>query len=47
MDLLVLGFGKNWTYWMAPVVTLLTVLAILGWFVGYLVKVTASRYPKQ
>jgi hypothetical protein len=47
MDLMLLGFGKPWTYWVAPVVTLLTVLALLGWFVGYLVKVTSARYPKQ
>ena len=47
MDLFLLGFGKPWTYWLAPVVTLLTFLAILGWFVGYLIKVTSARYPKQ
>ncbi len=46
MDLL-FSFGKPWTYWMAPGVMLLTVLALVGWFVGYLVKVVAARYPKQ
>ncbi|MDQ6796763.1 MAG: hypothetical protein M3011_01850 [Actinomycetota bacterium] len=46
MDLL-LAFGKPWTYWLAPVVTLVAVLGVLSFFVRYLVKVTAARYPKQ
>ncbi len=44
---IILAFGKPWTYWLAPGVTLVTILAILGFFVRYLVKVTAARYPKQ
>lgn len=44
---LVIAFGKPWTYWMAPVVTLLAVLGVLGAFLGYLIKVVAARYPKQ
>ncbi|MGI9033693.1 MAG: hypothetical protein ACR2HY_08450 [Acidimicrobiales bacterium] len=46
MDL-ILAFGKPWTYWLAPVVTLVAVLGVLGVFIRYLVKVTAARYPKQ
>lgn len=46
MDLLV-AFGKPWTYWLAPVVTLVAILAVLSFFIRYLVKVTAARYPKQ
>ena len=44
---LLLAFGKPWTYWLAPVVTLIAILAVLSVFVRYLVKVTAARYPKQ
>lgn len=43
----VIAATKPWAYWLAPVLTLMTVLALLGWFIAYLVKVTASRYPKQ
>ena len=44
---LVLAATKPWTYWLAPVITLVAVLGLLGVFVAYLLKVTASRYPKQ
>ena len=47
MEEVIFAFGKPWTYWLAPVVTLVSVLAVLGFFVRYLVKVTAARYPKQ
>jgi len=46
VDLLV-AFGKPWTYWLAPVVTLVAILGVLSFFIRYLVKVTAARYPKQ
>ena len=46
MDLLV-AFGKPWTYWLAPAVTLLAVLGVVGFFIGYLVRVVAAKYPKQ
>ena len=46
MDLIV-AFGKPWTYWMAPGVTLMAILAVLGFFIRYLLKVTAAKYPKQ
>ncbi len=46
MDLL-FDFGKPWTYWMAPLITLLSILGVLALFVGYLIKVVAAKYPKQ
>jgi hypothetical protein len=39
--------AKPWTYWIAPVLTLSAVLAVLGAVVGYLIRVVAARYPKQ
>lgn len=42
-----LAFGKPWTYWLAPVVTLIAILGVLSFFLRYLVKVTSARYPKQ
>ncbi len=47
MDVIVFAFGKPWTYWLAPVVTLMAVLGLLAFFIRYLVKVTAAKYPKQ
>ena len=44
---LLFAVAKPWTYWLAPVLTLMSVLGLLAWFISYLVKVTASRYPKQ
>jgi len=46
VDFLV-AFGKPWTYWLAPVVTLVAILGVLSFFIRYLVKVTSARYPKQ
>ncbi len=46
MDVL-FSFGKPWTYWMAPLITLLSILGVLALFVGYLIKVVAAKYPKQ
>lgn len=39
--------AEPWTYWLAPVLTLMAVLGVLATFVGYLIKVVAARYPKQ
>ena len=39
--------AEPWTYWLAPVLTLVAVLGVLATFVGYLIKVVAARYPKQ
>ncbi|MDQ6910677.1 MAG: hypothetical protein M3Z84_07855 [Actinomycetota bacterium] len=45
MDLL--AVAKPWTYWLAPVVFLLSVLGVLAFFLRYLLKVVAAKYPKQ
>lgn len=45
MDLL--ATAKPWTYWIAPVVTLVAVLGVVSLFVRYLLKVVAAKYPKQ
>ena len=38
--------AKPWTYWLAPVLTLSAVLGLIAFFLGYLVKVVAAKYPK-
>jgi hypothetical protein len=38
--------AKPWTYWLAPVLTLLSVLGLIGAMLNYLVKVVAAKYPK-
>ena len=38
--------AKAWTYWLAPVLTLASVLGLIGFILGYLVKVVAAKYPK-
>jgi len=42
----VLAAAKPWTYWLAPVLTLASVLGLFGVIVGYLIKVVAAKYPK-
>jgi hypothetical protein len=34
-----------WTYWIAPILVIATVLALLGLVAGYLVKVVMPKYP--
>ena len=47
MDLsLLLAAAKPWTYWLAPVLTLGSVLGLFAVIVGYLIKVVAAKYPK-
>ena len=43
---LVLAAAKPWTYWLAPVLTLGSVLGLFAVIVGYLIKVVAAKYPK-
>ncbi len=38
--------AKPWTYWLAPVLTLGSVLGLFGVIIGYLIKVVAAKYPK-
>jgi hypothetical protein len=44
---LFLATAKPWTYWLAPLLTLGAVLAVLGIALGYLIKVVAAKYPRQ
>jgi hypothetical protein len=44
MDLL--AAAKPWTFWLAPLLVLVTVLALLAVMIGYVVKVVATRYPR-
>jgi hypothetical protein len=34
-----------WTFWIAPILVIATVLALLGLGAGYLVKVVMPKYP--
>jgi hypothetical protein len=45
MDLL--AAAKPWTFWLAPLLMLVTVLALVAVMVGYVVKVVAARYPRR
>jgi hypothetical protein len=39
--------AKVWTYWISVFLVLGVLLAIVATFVGYLVKVTSRKYPRQ
>lgn len=45
MDLL--AAAKPWTFWLAPLLTLGTLLALVAIMIGYVVKVVAARYPRR
>jgi hypothetical protein len=45
MDLL--AAAKPWTYWLAPLLVFVTLLAVVALTVGYVVKVVATRYPRR
>jgi hypothetical protein len=45
MDLLVAA--KVWHYWIGIAILLPSLLAVLFTVIGYLVKVTAKKYPRQ
>ena len=38
--------AKPWAYWIAPMLLVGSVLAILAVIVGYVFKVVAAKYPK-
>ena len=42
-----LAAAKPWTYWIAPVLVLGAVLAVLATMLGYLVRVVSAKYPRQ
>ena len=46
MDVLIIA-AKPWTYWLALPLTVMSILALLGVFFGYLRKAVAAKYPKQ
>ena len=39
--------AEVWHYWLSFVVFGAAVLAVIATLVGYLVKVTSNKYPKQ
>jgi hypothetical protein len=39
--------AKVWHYWIAFPLVALGVLTIVGLIIGYLVKVTAAKYPRR
>jgi hypothetical protein len=43
----VLAAAKVWHYWIGLAILAPALLAVVATFVGYLVKVTANKYPKQ
>ena len=44
---MVLATPDPWIYWLAPVLVLGAVLALIAIGVGYLIKVVAAKYPRQ
>ncbi len=36
-----------WHYWIAPVLVVLILLAVVGTVAGYLATVTRARYPRD
>jgi len=45
MDLF-LAAAKPWTYWIAPLLVLVSFLGILSFILQYVFKVVAAKYPK-
>jgi hypothetical protein len=45
MDLL-LATAKPWAYWIAPLLVLVSVLALVRFVLQYVFKVVAAKYPK-
>jgi hypothetical protein len=45
MDLL-FAVAKPWAYWIAPLLVLGSVVAILLFVLSYVFKVVAAKYPK-
>jgi hypothetical protein len=45
MDLL-FAVAKPWAYWIAPMLVVVSVLALLLFVVSYVFKVVAAKYPK-
>jgi hypothetical protein len=43
---LLLAVAKPWAYWIAPLLLVSGVLAVLGYILMYVFKVVAAKYPK-
>jgi hypothetical protein len=43
---LLLAAAKPWAYWIAPLLLVSGVLAVLGYILMYVFKVVAAKYPK-
>ncbi len=43
---LLLAAAKPWTYWIAPIMVVMTVLGLLSVVLQYVFKVVAAKYPK-
>jgi hypothetical protein len=43
----VLAEAKPWTYWISFVLVATVILSIIGTAIGYMIKVSGARYPKQ
>ncbi len=39
--------AKVWHYWIGIAILLPALLAVVATIIGYLVKVTANKYPRQ
>ncbi len=39
--------AEVWHYWLSFVIFGAAVLAVVATFIGYLVKVTSNKYPRQ
>ena len=39
--------AQVWHYWIGVAIVLLAVVAVVGTFVGYLVKVSSAKYPRR
>ena len=45
MEFLV-AVAKPWAYWIAPLLVLVSVLALIRFVLQYVFKVVAAKYPK-
>ena len=43
---LLLAVAKPWAYWIAPMLAVVSVLAIIGVILNFVFKVVAAKYPK-
>ena len=45
MDVLILA-AKPWAYWISPILLAVSVLAVIGVILNFVLKVVAAKYPK-